>query len=495
MDTRNPQDDLQRFTQLAQRSFRVKISVLLLLLASLFLVWSALTSGTQKAEQVDRSFCQQIVKDPYYAAKNLFTEYSCGLNVFVQSSIEQARHTHDNDAPYPSTMSAGEQLKHIQESLEHTQQFQDHDWNRREAYHIEISLPYAKSAVSLNGAFISAIWPFGALLGLSIAVALGFKQSCYEILLSAIVASLRPKEVHGINVALTEFLAGELSENDIDGEHLFLYKKPLGLFPETVVSGALFICVSLLCLNLLTDYAPQFTERGKEFFSDSYYLWLYLFAVALFFLLLRTRRFWRSSLRDALGGDVKSSRLFFLHKLFRYSPPDLIGPALFYLSAGVCLGSLFLRWQDAYRGFVLLCCPKQIIDDMPIAARIVQAQMILVVAFVGATVLLRLKRHIRPNWLQYILQSVQGLGAYYVLLLIGFIEFYRMIGAYGFFKDYYAWPMVGNVSPEAFSNLANLPIIEGGSLTRGPLLFLVSCQTLALAEIWLRAKRKLGHHA
>jgi hypothetical protein len=112
----------------------------------------------------------------------------------------------------------------------------------------------------------------------------------------------------------------------------------------------------------------------------------------------------------------------------------------------------------------------------------------------GASVFLRFKRHIRPSWLQYILQRVQSLGAYYIFLLIGFIEFYRVIGAYGFFKDYYAWPMVGNVSPEAFSNLTNLPVIEGGSLTRGPILFLASCQILAFAEIWLKAKRKIGRH-
>ena len=76
------------------------------------------------------------------------------------------------------------------------------------------------------------------------------------------------------------------------------------------------------------------------------------------------------------------------------------------------------------------------------------------------------------------------------LLVVGFIEFYRLIGFYGLLKDYYAWPVVGNVSSEAFKNLANLPSINPRDLTIGPLLFLVSCQILAFGEIWFVAKRK-----
>ena len=155
------------------------------------------------------------------------------------------------------------------------------------------------------------------------------------------------------------------------------------------------------------------------------------------------------------GGEVKSSRLFFLCKYFQQAEEDPLGPTLFYLCAGVCIGSLFLRWQDAFRGFLLVCCPTRVIDDMPIGARIVQAQMLFVVAFVVAMVSSRFKRRIHINWLRSVLQRIQTAGAYYILLVVGFMEFYRFIRIYGFLKDYYAWPWSVTLAREAFKNLAN----------------------------------------
>jgi hypothetical protein len=481
----------QRFTQLAQHSFRVKISILILLIVSLFVVWSTLTAGTQKAEQVDKNFCHQLSTDSYYSSKVFFGEYSCASSLFFRITIEHARHSRDNDPPEPDTTSVEDRTRHINEMLNHFREFQDYDWNRRQAYSIELSLPYAKTAVLLNGALISAVWPFCALLVLSIAIALGLRQACYEIHLSFLVAGSKPEDDHGRNVALTEFLAGEISEAKLAGKSIFLYKKPIGLIPETVVSGVLYIAVSLLSLNLLTDYSPQFTERGSELLSDSYYLWLYLFAVVLFLLLLKTRRLWRSSLYEALGREVRSRRLFFLFEsLEEHSEDHPLSPKLIYLLVGMFVASLFLHWESSYRGFVLLCCPNRVFDDAPIAGRFVQVQMLLITGFMGATIILTRKRHVHPDWFRFALQKIRSFGARYILVVVGFLDFYRFIGNYGYIKDYYVWPIVGNVTSEAYLNLANLPILDLRHLTIAGWLFLGSCQILAFAEIWFETKQK-----
>lgn len=485
----------QRFADLARRSFRAKISVLLLLLVSLFVVWSTLTTGTTAAEQVDKDFCLRIIKDPYYWPSGGFGEGFCTPFYSAQDMIRMARHLHDNDAPYPASMSLADVEKHLHEYADHIQQFQDYDWNRRQAYRIDLSLPYAKSPVSLNGVFISDAWPFCALLTFSVVLALGFRQTCYEIHLSALAADTKPREARGRDFALTEFVAGEISEATLGGRSVFLYKKPIGLFPENVASGALLMTVAVMSLNLLTDYSPQFTERGEELLSDSYYLLLYLFAVVLFLLLMRTRRLWRGSVEEAMGGEVKSARLFFLQKSLRLVHDTSIAgvrlePALICILAVSGLGSLLLHWSPPYRGFVFLLWPTRVLDDEPLAARIIQAEMLLAVVFLLVSFFSRLPIHIRWGWFPALVRAVRSLGSRLVLAISGFVLFYAFVGIYGFVKDWYAWPAILGFNYEAFLNLQNLPTLEDADFSLGFTLFVVSCGILALLETCLEAEHK-----
>lgn len=489
----------QRFAELARRSFRAKISVLLLLLVSLFVVWSTLTTGTTAAEQVDKDFCLRIIKDPYYWPSGGFGEGSCTPFYSAQNMIRMARHLHDDDAPYPTTMSPADVEKHLHEYVDHIQQFQDYDWNRREAYRIDLSLPYARSPVSLDGAFMSDVWPFCTLLALAVVVAFGFRQTCYEIHLSALIANMKPEDAHGRTFALTEFLAGEISEVTLGGRRVFLFKKPVGLSPETIVSGALFMAVSLVSLNLLTDYSPQFTERGQELFSDSYYVWLYLFAIVLFFLLLRTRRLWRSSLAEALGGEVRSARLFFFHRVLRFlHDRSVAGIRLESVVIYACvisgLASLFLHWGGSYRGFVLLCWPNRVFDDEPLAARTIQGVMLLAVVFLLVSSLSTLRIQVWRGRLLAAIQKARNVGAQVILVVSGFVFSYAFIGLYGFAKDSYALPTVEGFNYQAYLNLQNLPTLGDADFSLGFTLLAFSCGVLALLEICIEGERKFRRH-
>jgi hypothetical protein len=497
MDT-DTQELQQRFTQLAQHSFRVKISVLLFLLVSLYVVWSTLTNGSAKAEEVTKSFCSQIIKDPYYGRLDLRGDYSCDPQTAMYSTIYEARHHHDDDAPYPSTMSPEDVIKNIGNWLNHVQQFNDYDWNRRQAYRVELSLPYTKSSNSLNGSLISDVWPFCALFALSVAVAFGFRQTCYEIHLSALVADTTPVAVHGRSLALTEFLAGEISEAKVSGRRVFLYKKPIGLLPETAISGVLFAGVTLLSLNLLTDYSPQFSERGYEIFGNSYYTWLYSFFVVFFLLLLRSRRRWQNSVSEAVGGEVKSARLFFVQKCLLFLRQRSVAgvrleTALVLACVGVGLGSLFLKWGGSYRGFILLCCPLREYDDPPLVARMIQTQMVIAVIFLIAICASRLPMLVRRHHLHALVLKALYLTAWPILIFSGFVLFYGIVGIYGALKDLYVLPALGLNNSRAIENLQYLPTLDEADFSLGFMAFVASCGILALREI--NFKRKSGRMA
>jgi hypothetical protein len=486
----------RRFTQLAQHSFRVKVAVLLLLLASLFAVWSTLTNGSMKAEEVDKAFCSQIIKDPYYGPLEVHGDRSCDPVLLLPFTINEARHHHDNDPPHPSTKSPQDVQKNLNEWLTHAQQFDDYDWNRRQAYRIELSLPYTKSPVYLNGSLLSDMWPFCMLLALSVAVALGFRETCYEIQLSALIREDQQPKTFGRDCALAEFLVGDISEVKHDGRTVFLYKRPIGLFPEAITSGVLFGFVAILSLNLLADYSPQFSERGHEIFDDYYYIWLYVFSVVLFLLLLRTRRLWMTSVDKAVGGEVRSARLFFLYRGLRFLRNKSVAgvhleSALIIMCVVVGLGGLFLHW-GSYRGFTLLCCPLRVFngDDERVLGRVIQALMLIAVIFLIAVAASRWPTLVHQRRLHALILKTRALFARPILIVIGLIIFYSFIGVYGFMKDFYVAPALGLYSFKAVQNLGNLPTPEADDFSVGFVMFAVACGVLATLELCFAQPRK-----
>jgi hypothetical protein len=325
-----------------------------------------------------------------------------------------------------------------------------------------------------------------------VAITLGFKQTCYEMNLSALITRVESKADSGREFALTEFMATDISEVRSDGRLIFLYKRPIALYPEIIVSGVLFGAVSLLSLNLLTDYTPQFSERGYELFGDYYYIALYLFFVVLFLLLLRTRRLWRSSVHNVVGGEVKSARLFFLYKFQRFLHDKSVAgvrleTALVSLCAGLGLVSLFLSWGDSYRGFVLLCCPMRFFDDEPITGRLLQLQMLIAVVFLIAELVSRLPTVSRRRQFHVALTKVRVVVTWPVILFSGFILFYAFIGIYGFVKDLYLWPVLDAYNPKAVENLQYLPTLGDADFSLGFTTFVATCGILALHEVCPRS--------
>lgn len=476
----------QRFSQLVGRTFRMKISVLVLLLVALFVLWSTLTSGRQKAEQVDKEFCHQLVNDTYYWPTGLFAS-SCEPFFSAQDIIHRTRHKHDYDPAPQGTSSEVEAQLH--QWTQHVEQFQEYDQKRRSAYRIDLSLPYAKGPISLDGALVSDIWPFCALLALAVSLALGFKQRCYEIHLAALLREITPKNARAREFALSEFHAGTLSQIDVDGRSVFLYKKPVAFYPEAALSWSLFVIVLVLSLRLLTDYSPQFSQWGEEDFTG-YYFWLYLFSVFLVVLLSRTRKLWRASLDEVLGGEVRRAR-FYGPVEWRWADRDASLAASRFnivttvLCAALALGSLCFRWDESYRGIELLWHPTVIIIDDVLAARIVQFVLIITVAFLLLCLISIVIGHSRHGRrLTKVMYRSRRYCAWAVLILLSFPILFTLLSRYGEFVDSYLLPRLGaGFDYPSFLNLQNFPAVEGGPVSRGLHVFLLACLSLAYINI------------
>lgn len=478
----------QRFAQLIAHTFRLKISVLVLALVALFVVWSTLTGGRQKADEVDKDFCQQIVKDPYYWPPGLFAS-SCEPFYSAQNIIHMSRHRHDND---PAPTETGEKL---QEQLriwtEHGQQFQAYDDRRREAYRINLSLPYTKGPVFLDGALVSDVWPFCALLAISATLALGFRQNCYEIHLAALIQNVEAKDTHARDFALAEFLPGSISEVKLGGRPFFLYKKPIGLSPETLASWALFIVVTLLSFSLLTDYRPLFTERGEEVFSG-YYLWLYLISVLLGYLLLKSRSRWKSTLTEVLGGDVTRPSVFALHKcLLAFQHASIRGIRYETIVVALCVilgvGGFCSHWDESTRGYQYFWRLRDNLSDAPVAARCLQIILIAVFTFLAMSLFSVLLSYVRFRRLSNFMRKTRYVGAVFTLIMVGFLVFSVLLTAYGLIMNWYLGPILVGFNYASFLNSQNLEIFPS-DLPPGEWVFIASCGLLALMTVAMKQR-------
>jgi hypothetical protein len=490
----------QRLTQLIGRTYRLKISVLVLLLVSLLVLWSTLTGGQHLAEQIDEDFCQQLAGNAYYGFSGIASSACDGI-ASQYLTISLARNMHNNYVA-DRTKTIPDQAADMDRYLSRIRQFQDYDQRRRFAYKIEVSFPYTKGSIFLDGVLIADVWPLFAISALAVTILLGFKERCYEIHLAALLKKVEPKDARATQFALSEFRSGSLTEASINGELVFAYRRPFVLSPEGILGGALYLAVSLVSLRLFTDYSPQFSARGYQIFSG-YYFWIYVFSVVVAILLARTRTVWRGSLADALGGQV--STVWSLRwKNWRWFGRDhlalaqRVGNAYVLVLGVLAVGSLCLPVADSFRGYELIWRPSECFPDAPMVGRVLQLCLICFLDFVllclSLAVLAR-SRH-RGGRVGRDLCRLRYLYGWLVLLLIGFPISYTVIGNYGWFMDSYLLPILGaGINDRAIDTLLKLQSFDIGETGWGARVFLGCCFGLAVNSLLFRDPPKMVRDA
>lgn len=293
-----------RLAALIRRSIRMKLVLLGSTLVVIWGIWSALEAGHQKVARLLEAFALQHPEmiEPLAIKK---ADISNPENLQrIESAIEVAKRLNSflvegmskDPNSVPADTYLGKQLKDIS----------DFEQKRKEAYIVEASLPYLKTTATVNTLFLADVWPFLILLTLSCLVAINYRQRTYEVLLASLVSRERDSGCPE-SLALAEFLVGDLAKCDHPRCNLWLYRKPLIILPEALLSTALAIAAVYLSLRLVALYNP--TEVHPTFsILLSYYSLFWTTLVVLGLCLARTHSYFESYTEEQLGGRVRSAR-------------------------------------------------------------------------------------------------------------------------------------------------------------------------------------------
>ena len=357
-ETQNDSAAEVRLAELILRTIKFRLLLFGLTLAAILVIWTALETGRKKAAALERDFAQQELG----SLKKLAAQG----NTVLASEADLERIATDSpgilietERRMASVLSAAlgsdpQSAKARQVLTERLQALDDYDQRRRDAFQIEVKVPYLQGSLTLNALKLADVWPFFVTGMLLVIVTLGYQQKNYELILSLERTKWRSGRERARSLALAEFFGGKLSKSAGRGKEVWLYKRNLALHPESFIAGCLYLAVLYLSLRLLSAYNPTLTHRTDSIFFSYYSLaWAALVISAI--LIHRTHAYYRRELAEAMGADVTNGYFPFAGhaidmirgrlramrrgRLFRYS-------ASTFALAGLGLTSLLFFWTQ-----------------------------------------------------------------------------------------------------------------------------------------------------
>jgi hypothetical protein len=275
-----------RLAELIWRTLKIRIFLLVLAIGIQLVVWSALTSGDQKAQEVDIRFCQQLLDDQ----EKRFPTITQNPDVWctpesARSYVEATRAA--SPIVLAAVQSAGQKETDEAKSLRKTysdsvSEFAEYDRNRRQAFPLQLqfSSEYTGGNAILNGQQMAEFLPFGALILLSVIITLGCQQAFYKQELAILVNAPHSAESRALRVARSQFFADFGAAKNSRPPHLTLS-------PDRLVVGTLYAIFAVLFIALIFDYASSIIHLTDSLFF-SYSFALYSTAFILVTLVVRT---------------------------------------------------------------------------------------------------------------------------------------------------------------------------------------------------------------
>jgi hypothetical protein len=343
-----------RLAELIWRTVKLRVSLLALFIASLLVVWLAVASGNPAAQKIDSDFCRQLFIETGTPQGDMLNEERVCASNSALAYIE-TRRRFDKLIP-PETYDDETSTKQLDALKARQSRFTDYDARRREAYRIQLSLPYTASTVPVNALLLADASPFCVLLVVAIVLALGLQQRCYAQNLAVLLHEKNTTGERATISALTQFFAGNLSKLESDKRLYLVYKRPLALFPETMAVSLLLLALTLTSLKLLADYDPT-VAHPTESILFSYYSLLFSLSSVLFVFLRRTQALYAGLIAERMGAPVGSA-LFFgcrkkWHQLAHYLRSSTVfsmrlGRAMVILLVPLGFGCLLLPWVQPW---------------------------------------------------------------------------------------------------------------------------------------------------
>jgi hypothetical protein len=237
-------------------------------------------------------------------------------------------------------------LKAFQPQIARVSAIENFDKERRNAFNIDLSLPYVKDTFTINAIDLANLCPFVMLTMLTILLAVRFRQNAYEVVLASTFLDGRshPSEQARLH-ALAEFRAGTLTMRDSMNGSVWVYKRPFATFVELPIALAFVALIVWYSARLLFLAGAALEATHSVFFN--YYGYMFTAAVAGLIILRKTSSHYTGYLRSILGGPVAGLLSYNLTRFF--ASAATASPRLTRVAR-------FRGWLVAFVGIIALLC-------------------------------------------------------------------------------------------------------------------------------------------
>jgi len=279
-----------RLAELVWRTIKLRISLLVVACVVLLIVWSALSIGDHRAQEIDAELCRQLVDESNEPVRPplapvLSADIFCAPNG-ARSYIEAGRASNEMFSPaYWSRVGQSGVSVLSQRYKDKLKQFAEYDAKRRTAYRLDIQLSsqYSSGNIVVNALSVAEVVPFCILVLLAIVLLLGFQQASYKSQLQTLLAN--SKEDSALASARSQFFVWPPSLTRSRATDCLV------LSPDGMAMLALFAAILYLLGGVLSAFIPNVAHLTESIFFN-YVFVLYSAAFVITCLLIVSRRFY-----------------------------------------------------------------------------------------------------------------------------------------------------------------------------------------------------------
>ncbi len=191
-----------------------------------------------------------------------------------------------------------------------------YDGERGGPFLVHLRIPYLDNLVEIDGLELADWWPIGLMTILATVIVLHMRQRINAIIVSRFSTKAEELPERQSIIIRSDFRAGTLTESPPRGSRHLVYRSPLTLQPETLLSMALGVVVLYSSASFESFYNPVLSHKVDSTLVD-YFAGVWFFFVILAGLIWLTHRRYASTLEKLVGCPVYGSLRSGLSRLAR----------------------------------------------------------------------------------------------------------------------------------------------------------------------------------
>jgi hypothetical protein len=253
----------ERLAELIWRTIKLRVSLLVVTALVLLVVWSALSSGDARAQQVDIEFCRKLAAESTVLPFAPTSADTLCVARTARNDVEAARITNERRRIDWLGMVGTDQnaaARLLRDYAGKKAEFDAYDESRRASYPLQMQLSsgYSVATATLNGQVVAKILPFCVMGVLSLVILLGFQQAAYRRQLVKLLRENRTDSDRALSDSRSQFFGGVVEGAGL-GE-MFV------LSPEGLVVGGLYALLLIPFGAVLFTYAADIVNLTSSIF-------------------------------------------------------------------------------------------------------------------------------------------------------------------------------------------------------------------------------------